>query len=191
MNRIRFSILIFSLLCFSCERKGDLLESALRYAGANRPELEKVLAFYKEEPLKYEAAVFLIENMPGHYSYRETDYQNAYYDEMDTLFAYTVAHHVDSILRDSLFREVKLRYSIRRLSTVSDIRIITADFLINNIDQAFSVWENSHWAKHLDFEMFCEYLLPYKVWETQIFEDWRTLFEDFATVSASEINVTS
>ena len=111
MKEYKFSILIFSLLCFSCGRKGDLLESALRYAGANRPELEKVLAFYKYEPLKYEAAVFLIENMPDHYSYRETTYQNAYYDDLDTLFTYTVSHNVDSILRDCLFREVKLRYS--------------------------------------------------------------------------------
>jgi hypothetical protein len=60
------------LLLFSCkEKQTDSLMQALTLAGENRPELEKVLAHYRENPsdsLKYRAAVFLIENMQGHYS---------------------------------------------------------------------------------------------------------------------------
>jgi hypothetical protein len=47
------------------------MEAVLKRAGGNRPELEKVLQHYSVNPgdsLKYKAAVFLIENMPGHYS---------------------------------------------------------------------------------------------------------------------------
>lgn len=41
-------------------------------AGDNQGELEKVLEHYAGEPMKLEAARFLIENMPGHYSYADT-----------------------------------------------------------------------------------------------------------------------
>lgn len=50
----------------------SLLEQALEKSGDNRSELEKVLMHYSQkdaDSLKLRAAVFLIENMPGHYSY--------------------------------------------------------------------------------------------------------------------------
>ena len=61
---------LITLLCFSCKRGPDNLEAALREAGDNRHELEKVLTHYQQLPddkLKYRAAVFLIENMPESY----------------------------------------------------------------------------------------------------------------------------
>lgn len=45
------------------------LELALKAAGENREELEKVLNYYRINPsdsLKYKAACFLIENMPSY-----------------------------------------------------------------------------------------------------------------------------
>jgi hypothetical protein len=45
------------------------LEHALKAACTNRPGLVKVLAHCKGDTPKYKAAVFFIENMPGHYSY--------------------------------------------------------------------------------------------------------------------------
>ena len=46
------------------------LDSALDQAGSNIEEMEKVLEHFKDDPdtLKYSAAVFLIENMPYHYT---------------------------------------------------------------------------------------------------------------------------
>ena len=49
--------------CGACAKKVDLLEQALRLAGDNRPELERVLAHYSQRPedsLKLRAARFLI-----------------------------------------------------------------------------------------------------------------------------------
>ena len=53
------------------EKEVDItsLEVALRSAGDNRGELEKVLCYYKRkntDSLKYKAACYLIENMPFH-----------------------------------------------------------------------------------------------------------------------------
>lgn len=58
-----------SLLLVACNE--TKLEYALRRAGDNRMELEKVLLHYsqeKKDSLKLKAACFLIENMPGHYT---------------------------------------------------------------------------------------------------------------------------
>jgi len=63
--------MIIVVITSSCSHYNTNLDRALRLATSNRVELEKVLAFYQQNPkdsLKYQAAVFLIENMPGHYS---------------------------------------------------------------------------------------------------------------------------
>src|SRR5690606_19802087 len=44
-----------------------------------------------------------------------------------------------------------------------DIRHIKAAYLIEQIDDAFSVWESTTWGKHYDFNVFCEYVLPYRL----------------------------
>lgn len=58
---------VLSILCCSCTGLSPL-ETALLQSGANRPELEKVLSHYRDEPMKYRAACFLIGHMPGKYS---------------------------------------------------------------------------------------------------------------------------
>ncbi|WP_291529169.1 hypothetical protein [Bacteroides sp. UBA939] len=68
----KWVIAISIVISSSCENTYSHLEQALILAGENRPELEKVIAYYssdRADSLKLEAALFLIENMPGHYSY--------------------------------------------------------------------------------------------------------------------------
>ena len=67
MKYLIFVTLFF--LLFSCSTKNEALELALQQAGTNRPELEKVLAHYQNDSLKYQATVFLIKNMP-YYEYQ-------------------------------------------------------------------------------------------------------------------------
>ena len=61
-----FLFIILILFLASCSSKNTLLEQSLQQAGNNRSELEKVLEYYKNDTLKYNAAIFLIENMPYH-----------------------------------------------------------------------------------------------------------------------------
>lgn len=61
-------ILLIPVLLSGCCNSDLQLEKALVLAKENRQELEKVLAFYKDDSLKLETAKFLIRNMPGHYS---------------------------------------------------------------------------------------------------------------------------
>ena len=159
------------VMCCSC-MSDDNLEQALRYAGPNRAELESVLHHYRSvdiDPQKLQAAEFLIENMPGHYSYRTNDIEDYYSIALD-LFNSELSpkEQRDSLLVLSENRFVGLDHKL-----VQDSKIITSEFLIKNIDAAFNVWRNERWAKHLTFEEFCEWLLPYKSVELQSFDNWR------------------
>jgi hypothetical protein len=153
----------------SCHRNVSL-ERALRHAGKNRAELEKVLEYYKGDPnpLKLQAARFLIENMPGHCTLVGEEVEE-YYRRVDSVLAIpgdlsTRKKRIDGIVE---------AYPEIRSNVVEDIHVISHEFLVKNIEAAFRTWEEKPHARHLDFEQFCEYLLPYKCTELQQLDDWR------------------
>ena len=87
MKNYLVSILAIVLLIVACSRHPDDLERALRLAGDNRPELEKVLDYYSNHPedgLKLKAAKFLIANMAMYTFYTSPDL-DVYYTKMDSV----------------------------------------------------------------------------------------------------------
>ncbi len=63
-------------------------------------------------------------------------------------------------------------YSVVDGETKLDIRNITADYLIQNIETAFTAWEEAPWKEEVDFETFCRFVLPYRVSDEPL-SDWR------------------
>ena len=130
-----------------CTDKDPQIEYALQLAKGNRPELEKVLNHYQNDSLKLEAAKFLIRNMPGHYSFADSSVYR-YYNALDSALN-TMKGRSPWEVKDSL--EVvtdHLPFSLNT-TTVPDVEIITADYLIQNIDTAFTHWHEGTWATHL------------------------------------------
>lgn len=154
-----------------CCREDAQLEEALKAAGGNRVELEAVLKHYAGDSLKLEAAKFLIRNMPGHYSYADTMPASRYYDAVDSLMNAFHGQSAESI-RDSI-DILGEQFGMGNQQARQDVEIITSEFLIRNIDGAFRQWQESPWCRHLTFEDFCEYILPYKSEELQPMDDWR------------------
>lgn len=133
----------------------------------------EVLRHYSQnlsDSLKYKAALFLIDNIEYHASVMSKP-QEQYY----------------SLLRDI---EEKYKYpeclkfiqmAAKKFSAAdgadfvrtSDFEVVTSSYLIENIDDAFEKWQNGNFAKHLNFDEFCEYLLPYKLTNEQV-EVWRS-----------------
>ena len=70
LRLFRWTSAVFSVAAIAaCSHYGAAVEKALRHAGDNRPELEKVLEHYRQDPadsLKYRAAEYLIRYMPYH-----------------------------------------------------------------------------------------------------------------------------
>lgn len=160
---------IFIFIFYSCVRKANSLEYALEAAGDNRSQLEAVLKHFKNEPEKLEAARFLIENMAVHYSYAGDDILK-YYDIALKVLASDLN---PAVQRDSLLAVSQRDFPMIDNNTISDIKIIKADFLIHSIDLAFAWWKNNTWSKHVTFDDFKEWILPYKTVEYQQLDGWR------------------
>ncbi len=162
----------------SCDRPKSTLDISCN----NLNDLDLVLDHYNSDPLKLEAAKFLIENMPGHYSYSDTALLRRYHLQVDS---FITANSDISIfnLCDSI-DEIARLMGIDSSPKTSDSKLISADYLIDNINRAFEYWHTSPWLRHLDFDQFCEYVLPYKVKELQPLDNWR---EKFSSVYANEL----
>ena len=163
-------LLVCWLVSGGCRPSDSRLEQALSLAGENRKELEQVLDHYRQEPLKLQAAKFLIENMPGHLSYRGEGIER-YYDAVDSVLQEGRGTSADDIVER--INGLEQRFP-KEYATVSDLKALKSGYLIANIDSAFSQWENGSWSAHLSFSDFCEWLLPYKVMELQALDGWRT-----------------
>ena len=157
MKNCHYLILYICLIITACN--SSKLEQALSLAGTNRPELEKVIQHYSQSPadsLKLKAAIFLIENMPGHY---------------------TVTGGLVDLLRAKIDRDTTASYLLKKILDIAishmdeicynaykqeDIHCIKADFLIRHINRSFENMERFPWVNELPFEYFLEYILPYR-----------------------------
>ena len=161
--KIKFIFLI--ILIISCNKievneMEDILSCVLDLSGNNRHELEKVLMHYKQSPkdsLKLRAAKFLIINMSHHYSL-SGDYMSKYIKNVDSLYK-----DLPSPIKSYIYQ---IPGMIPECDTFIkkelDIHNITSEFLINNINYSFKLYENCVYTSNLSFEDFCEYILPYR-----------------------------
>ena len=76
---------VFVILLSACTNGVSHLDIALQQAKHNKAELEKVLKHFKHDSLKYRAACFLIENMPGKYSILPYDSLDRYKNFLNIL----------------------------------------------------------------------------------------------------------
>lgn len=159
--------LLLSLLAVAagCESHRFRLTKALIGAGENRSELQKVLDHYQDDPLKRKAAEFLILNMDGQRTLDTTSVTEAqpYYEALirylEKYEAYGTTGAV--IVCDSIRARMKTRGPLKA-SYLSDLSVLSSQFLIDHIDRSFKAWRESSWASDLDFDDFCRFILPYK-----------------------------
>lgn len=174
-----FTVLYIAGILSACD--GNLRHS-LNMAGDNREELEKVLCHFKRnpDPLKYKAAIFLIENMPYHYSFEGSGIEQ--YDS-----AYLVMTGKPLQMRDSAFRVILETIDFSETKYIPDIKNLDADRLILIIDEACNTWRDSSWSKNYPEEIFLEYVLPYRIYNEQL-SDWlSTVDEEFPYLTSHSI----
>jgi Transglutaminase-like superfamily. len=179
-TQVVFTIVIFFLTSVYSQPNGTVVkkqniypsevETVLRQSGKNRQELERAINYFQQsgDSLKLKAIYFLIANMDIHYS-------------ADYYWADSLNHHLpfnelsyptfDASLK--AFDELKKRTSGIHPVPVAywDKDSIKANFLIENVEKAFEAWKLP-WAKHVPFNLFCEYVLPYRISE-EPFQEWR------------------
>lgn len=171
--------ILFGLLLHSCSKGNRSLEDALHLAGNNRLELEKVLEHYQDSGLKYDAACFLIENMPGAYAVDsqflkvcQPFYET--YDELSKQHDYIITNEWGRQV-DSLWDNFSSKHHVELDKNKQDVTLVTANRMIRDIDFAFKVWKENVYTKDCSFETFCEYILPYRRQNGLLIDDSRQI----------------
>ena len=177
-----------TLVAFSgCSKDDIYLYYALKAAGENKSELKAVLKHYRtvdKDPEKLKAAKYLIANMPAHYSYRDTAAINRYYSKALQILGTGPSPDWQ---RDTLRQISDTEFAGLTRDIISDVQVMTADYLIYSIDHAFKQWKTQPWAKHLSYEEFRDWILPYKVTELQSLDNWRDVLSKFYSDSISTV----
>ena len=195
-----FYVLIV-LLCHACSSDyTEDVQEALKLARRNVVELERVLNYYKTDSLKYKAACFLIANMPYHGSREEVSLSNEYVDYFTTTDSLFNLYFGGMTAKQIKTRAFKIPDSIRnRLSSIynefpqpvyskgkKDIETVSADFLIDNIETAFSLWRSSPLLKDMSFDEFKESVLPYRATDEPLLYKKSELRERFHSILSME-----
>ena len=156
---IALSFLLLVVLV-SCSPWSSETRQALKMAGENRAELEKVLQYYHKEnpdPLKLKAAEYLISNMAYQYSKfgPGVDSLNESYKYVYGIF---IKDRNSVLMSDSMTQKRQ-----GKIEAEFDLKRLSANYLINQIESAFDTYHRFEWSQQYPFEIFCEYLLPYKI----------------------------
>ncbi len=161
----KFVWLLMYLFFLSCGRNSNMLYT-FEKSGSNRGELELFLSYYSNNRQKKQAAEFLISGMSikHHYS-------GGLIEKYDTIFhLYDSLNRVgviegDPLIISNTWNSLERCYGRLVKSNVEkkwDCQSLSADFLIDNVEQSFSAWKSVPDYVSKDFKDFCEFVLPYK-----------------------------
>lgn len=157
-NRLLTILLILSL---------TMLCSPASAVHGFRAKYANVLRHYSlqaTDSLKYKAALFIIDNMEGHCSPEGV--------AMDKYIA-----HIQTMKKAKGIRELQATWQASLkdgdVDIVPDSAVVSDDFLINDIDNAFSAWQRSQWKDSVPFSLFCRYILPYRINDEHFGGNWR------------------
>ncbi|UKK53723.1 RICIN domain-containing protein [Prevotella sp. E2-28] len=117
------------------------------------------------DPLKYEAARFLIENMPSQYCM-----SGSAVDMIDSIFI--SASMESQNVRTKFFNDSTSKINTTQAEMSYDISEMKADYLIKVINDACDMWNASTWYDDYDRSLFFEYVLPYRLCHEPP-SDWR------------------
>lgn len=116
------------------------------------------------DSLKLKAAMFLIDNMDGHVS-------------PDGAAVEEYVSRMKVMKKTAGIRQLQAEWyaALKKGSVINvpDSAVVSDSYLIHNIDAAFDAWEKARWKETITFEQFCRYILPYRVNDEHIGEEWR------------------
>lgn len=190
MNRhdsIILNVILIIIFLTGCrDSRNNQLDLALQTAKGNRQQLEKVLQHYQGDEQKEAAARFLIRNMLGKF-YLEGKAVDEFHQFIDSVYQ-TEQEEYDQQTINKSYR-TKSKHLQGFTKQQADLQQLNAKFLIAQIDGAFRVWQKP-WNKHLSFDDFCEWILPYRI-GNELPEIWREqYYNTFAKLLSDSISTT-
>ncbi|TAJ18231.1 MAG: transglutaminase domain-containing protein [Planctomycetota bacterium] len=148
------------------------IESAIAQAGDNRAELQRYLAHCRDsgDPHLAAAAEFVVANMPGHgfieFELRDSRGEPHAFDALRHANLGDAQANWDALERDyGPVEFVRSRFD-------ADLEHATAAFLVEQTEFALRAWRERPWARAIPFDVFCQWILPYRG-SNEPLEAWR------------------
>ena len=139
----------------SCSYNSDYRMTAM----AAGPHIDSIIHIPDSYPLgtnEHKAACWILSNITSHYT-QTSPAVMAFEDKV---------MNTDSVVSrrwlNSMWHELGDRDSVFNLI---DARVISPEFLKADMESAVSVWEKSAWKEEVPFDLFCRYILPYRVYD--------------------------
>lgn len=155
---------------------------------ASNQEVIKTIKHYinTDDTQKLEALLFILKNMDKHYAL--SNILSKKYDSILSPAEYggeipAIENKNGIVLKRLIVMEKKygkIKSSLRKIKY--DVDFLDSEYLIENIDMAFKVWQEAPWSNHISFETFCETILPYRA-DLEPMHRWRMkAYENFSWV---------
>ncbi|MFZ9882552.1 MAG: hypothetical protein ACO3QC_14260, partial [Phycisphaerales bacterium] len=146
----------------SADAFDDAIARNLAKAGANRAELEKFLDRYARDAdlEKRDASRWLVANMEGHgFALIELVATDGTQLPFDALRHASLA---DAKVALDALESKHPGCDFKRVRFDSDLEHASADFLTAHLEDAFTTWRTMPWAKSIRYEVFRDFILPYR-----------------------------
>ncbi len=137
------------------------VRNSLKAAGENNGELMAVIDHFKDDSEKLEAAYYLISNMPGHYYIGGQSVFDPAFDQIKPFLEETGITRENGEIFTKLIDSIRLNNKTS-FTVQEDVRIISSDYLIENIDLAFKAYSLIPAHLRCDRETFLKFVLPYR-----------------------------
>lgn len=134
---------------------------------------ENVIKYYEEsgDTEKIKASKYLLEGACRHDFYDE----GAIDVYRDKIMRLDIPCRKDSLTRAW---EMACAFSLEDVVNKCDTTFLDEDFLRENIDEAFAAWRNAPWHEDVPFDLFCEYILPYRVSDERLQSHTRRILRE-------------
>ncbi len=153
-----YSALFSICVIFTSSSKKNSMLVAYPHATNNQHELEKVLMYFKNnaDSLKYESALFLIQNMPYNFSIYGDNIEE--YEKACKEIA-----SMPKELRTQEYFQLSKNIDKSTWKAIPDIQTINADFLTKYVNETVDNWRKQTWSKEYSKNDFFNYVLPYRI----------------------------
>ncbi len=169
----RLAVVILKIAtCFGCQKRSDiesLVDTVMLEAGDNAGELREFLNHYDDERLA--AAEYSVAAIWG-----ASATTGPGLDSIEALYRQLPGK--DAWQFDSVQLAAGRRFERMPLKTTKDAAVITAHYLTENLEDAWTMWKSRPWNSSLAQDLFCEMLLPYRVGDEPL-SGWRKPYREW------------
>jgi len=159
--------LLLVVFFYACSNpKTDGVIKIYEAAGENRKEIIKVVDYFfkSNDSFRIKSALFILQNMVDKKSINDGLYE----EYINSIFSQAMPIGTEKL--NGLWKS-------NYIELVNDVTKMKSEDIIFDIEEAITIWENSKWRNEIPFDIFLEYILPYRTLEEKFVAGWRSTLQ--------------